>query len=289
MKIVILIPVFNDFKSASKLIEEIDINISDLNTSFSVIVVNDASTEEKILETKNLNNIKSLKLINMRNNKGHARCIAAGLKHISENEDFDYVIPMDGDGEDRPEEIRNFVEKIKDNPNNTIVGERVKRSESLVFKVCYFFHKIITFTFTGKFIKFGNYTCLTKKTVKKLIEDKATWSSFSGSLAKNEIDLIKSPSIRGPRYFGPSKMSFLNLIKHSLAIIAVFKTGVIFRSIAFYAIYLIIIAEYISVITAIPLALIIIFGLIILKISGRENMTEFNNSLTNISDIDTLK
>ena len=289
MKIVILIPVFNDFKSTSKLIEEIDINISELKAAFSVIVVNDASTEEKILETKNLNNIKSLKLINMRNNKGHARCIAAGLKHISENEDFDYVIPMDGDGEDRPEEIRNFVEKIKDNPNNTIVGERVKRSESLVFKVCYFFHKIITFTFTGKFIKFGNYTCLTKKTVKKLIEDKATWSSFSGSLAKNEINLIKSPSIRGQRYFGPSKMSFLNLIKHSLSIIAVFKTGVIFRSIAFYAIYLIIIAEYISVITAIPLAIIIIFGLVILKISGRENMTEFNNSLSNIEDIENFK
>ena len=263
MKIVILIPVFNDFKSASKLIEEIDINISNLNASFSVILINDASTEEKILETKNLNNIKSLKLINMRNNKGHARCIAAGLKHISENEDFDYVIPMDGDGEDRPEEIRNFVEKIKYNQNRSIVGERVKRSESFIFKICYFLHKIITLTFTGKFIKFGNYTCLSKKTVKKLIEEKSTWSSFSGSLAKTEINLIKSPSIRGSRYFGPSKMSFFNLIMHSLAIIAVFKTGVIFRSIAFYAIYLIIIAEYISVITAIPLALIIIFGLVI--------------------------
>ena len=88
---------------------------------------------------------------------------------------------------------------------------------------------------------------------------------------------------------GPSKMSFLNLIKHSLAIISVFKSSVIFRSIAIYAIYLIIIADYISVITAIPLALIIIFGLIILKISGRENLTDFKNSLTNISDIDILK
>jgi len=289
MNITILIPVFNDFKSVSKLIEEIDINISDFNASFSVIIVNDASTEKKNLETKNLNNIKSLKLINMRNNKGHARCIAAGLKHITENEEFDYVIPMDGDGEDRPEELRKFFEKIKDNPNSTIVGERVKRTESFIFKICYFLHKIITFTFTGKFIKFGNFTCLTKQTVKKLIEEKATWSSFSGSLAKTENNLIKSPSIRGSRYFGPSKMSFLNLIKHSLAIIAVFKSAVIFRSIAFYALYLIIIAEHISIITAIPLALIIIFGLIILKISGRENMTEFNNSLTNISDIDTLK
>ena len=289
MNIIILIPVFNDFKSVSKLIEEINTNVSGLNASFSVIVVDDASTEEKILETKNINNIKSLKLINMRNNRGHARCIAAGLKYISENEEFNYVIPMDGDGEDRPEEIRNFVEKIKDNPNNTIVGERVKRSESIIFKICYFFHKIITFTFTGKFIKFGNYTCLTKQTVKKLIEEKATWSSFSGSLAKTESNLINSPSIRGSRYFGPSKMSFLKLINHSLAIIAVFKSAVIFRSIAFYAIYLIIIAEYISVITAIPLAFIIIFGLVILKISGRENMNEFNNSLTNIDDIQNLK
>ena len=289
MNIIILIPVFNDFKSASKLIEDIDTNVSELSASFSVIVINDASTDEKILETRNLNNIKSLRLINMRNNKGHARCIAAGLKHIVENEAFDYIIPMDGDGEDRPQEIKNFVEKIKNYPNRTIVGERVKRSENFIFKICYFLHKIITFTFTGKFIKFGNYTCLTNETVKKLLEEKATWSSFSGSLAKTENNLIKSPSIRGSRYFGPSKMSFLNLINHSLAIIAVFKTGVIFRSIAFYAIYLIIIAEYISVITAIPLALIIIFGLVILKISGRENMNEFNNSLTNISDIDTLK
>ncbi len=289
MNITILIPVFNDFKSASKLIEEIDINISDLKASFSVIIINDASTEEKILEIKNLNNIKSLKLINMANNKGHTRCIAAGLKYISENEPFDYIIPMDGDGEDRPEEIRDFLEKIKNNPNRTIVGERVKRSESTFFKICYFLHKIITFTFTGKFIKFGNFTCLTKQTVKKLNEEKATWSSFSGSLAKTENILIKFPSKRGSRYYGPSKMSFFNLIKHSLAIISVFKSAVIFRLIAFYAIYLIIIAEYISVITAIPLALIIIFGLIILKISGRENMNEFNNSLTNISDIDILK
>ena len=289
MNIIILIPVFNDFRSTSKLIEEIDSSISNLNASFSVIIINDASTEEKNLENKNLINIKSLKLINMRNNRGHARCIATGLKYISENEDFDYVIPMDGDGEDRPDEIKNFVEKIKNNPNKSIVGERVKRSEGLIFKICYFLHKIITYTFTGKFIKFGNFTCLTKETVKKLIEEKATWSSFSGSLAKTENNLIKSPSIRGSRYFGPSKMSFLNLVKHSLAIIAVFKSAVIFRSIAFYALYLIIIADYISIITAIPLALIIIFGLVILKISGRENLTEFNNSLTNISDIDIIK
>ena len=104
MNIIILIPVFNDFKSVSKVIEEIDINISDLKATFSLIVVNDASTDEKNLDTKTLNNIKSLKLINMINNKSHTSCIASGLKHNTKSQEVDYVMPTDGDGDDRPAE-----------------------------------------------------------------------------------------------------------------------------------------------------------------------------------------
>ena len=103
---------------------------------------------------------------------------------IYEKEDFDYVIPMDGDGEDRPEEIKEFLDKIRDSNGKPIVGLRVKRSESLLFQVCYKIHKLITFTFTGKSIKFGNFTCLPKSTVEKMINEKATWNSYSGSLTK---------------------------------------------------------------------------------------------------------
>ena len=152
----------------------------------------------------------------MKENKGHARCIATGLKYIFQNEEFDYVIPMDGDGEDRPEEILKFLEFIKFDDSKPIVGERIKRSEGLFFELSYATHKLITYVFTGHSIKFGNYTCLPKSTVKKMINDKATWSSFSGSLAKLEKNRSTIPSIRGIRYFGPSKMSFYNLIKHSL-------------------------------------------------------------------------
>ena len=84
-------------------------------------------------------------------------------------------------------------------------------------------------------------------------------------------------------------MSFINLIKHSFAIIAIFKSTVIIRSILFYAIYLILIADYISIITAIPLASVVIFALYIIYISRRENLEEFNNSLNNIDNVDTIK
>ena len=103
MKINILIPVYNDWQSLSKLLENMNLEVSNLDHEFSVIIVNDVSNENRPEFPVNLDNLKSIKIINMKENKGHARCIAAGLKYISEKEDFDHVIPMDGDGEDRPE------------------------------------------------------------------------------------------------------------------------------------------------------------------------------------------
>ena len=196
---------------------------------------------------------------------------------------------MDGDGEDRPEEISKFIEFLKYDNLKPIVGERIKRSEGLIFKVSYNVHKLITYVFTGHSIKFGNYTCLPRSTIEKMIKDKSTWSSFSGSLAKLEKNRSTIPSTRGSRYFGPSKMSFYNLIKHSLSIIAVFKTNVIIRSVIFYLIYFFLISEKLTYITSIPLILIVIFAISVLAISKRENLDNLNNSLLNISHIDNLK
>ena len=289
MKIIILIPIYNDWQSASKLIEEINSIVSGLDIQFSVIIVNDASSEQQAMHVPNLENLQSVKIINMKENRGHARCNASGLKYIFEKEEFDYVIPMDGDGEDRPEEIKNFVDYIRYTPDKPIVGERVKRSEGLFFKFCYGVHKILTFAFTGQSIKFGNYTCLPKSTVEKMINDKATWSSFSGALAKAEKEKSTVPSIRGSRYFGPSKMSFKNLIIHSLAIISVFKINVLVRSILFLAVYMFLIHQNISVIMFIPVLLIILLIVLVFSISRRENLEALNNSLLNISGIDNVK
>ena len=289
MKIKILIPIFNDWKSAGKLIEEIDKLIYDFQHEFSVFLINDGSSETKPEVFVNPKNIISFKIINIKNNIGHARCIATGLKYIYDNEEFDCIIPMDGDGEDRPEEIKLLIDNMSYKPNTPIVAERVKRSEGIIFKLSYLIHKVITFLFTGKSIKFGNYTLLPKKTVEKLINDKSTWSSFSGALSKLENNLANIPSERGKRYFGPSKMNFFGLVKHSFSIIAVFKASVIIRSIAFYAIYLILISNNLSVITCIPLALIVVFGISIVKISSRENVEELKNSLNNIDIVDNIK
>ena len=104
MKTKILIPIYNDWQSVFKLLENIDLQLDDWDSEVSVLIINDASTEKKPNNNFVFKNLKLVQIINMKKNWGHARCIAVGLKYINEKEDFDYVIPMDGDGEDRPVE-----------------------------------------------------------------------------------------------------------------------------------------------------------------------------------------
>ena len=287
-KIKILIPLFNDWKSVSKLLANIDFQINDWDTEVSVIIINDASTEKRSGIEYNFKKIQSVKILNMKNNTVHQRCIAAGLKYIYSKEDFDRVIVMDADGEDRPEELNDFFKKSKENPDMTITGNRYKRSEGFIFKVLYEVHKALTLIFTGKLIKFGNFSCVPKEHVKRLIQKPYLWNSYSSSIIKTIEDRAFIKSIRGIRYVQPSKMNFLGLIFHSLSIISVFRNEVIMRSIILFSVYLFLIFENISSLTLIPLIFLIILFFSILKISLRTNINRLNKSLNNIGSIDIL-
>jgi len=287
-KFIILIPIYNDWKSVFKLLENIDLQIADWDAEVSVLIVNDASTEERPITELKFKKIKSVRVMNMKQNRGHARCNAVGLKYLTEKENFDYVILMDGDGEDQPEELTSLFNKSKEKPLKTVTLERIKRSEGFFFKLLYEGHKILTYVFTGKLVKFGNYSCLPKEDVAKLTKEASIWSSFSGSVTKVIADRVSVPSIRGQRYFGPSQMNFFNLLIHSFSIIAVFRGAVIIRSILFLFIYLFFVSNNLSVITLFPVLAIVIFLLLIFKVSFRENIEELNNSLENIGSIDVL-
>ncbi len=284
-KIIILIPVFNDWDSLKKLIEEINEIIKELkNFKFECVVVNDASTvkQPKILKPKNFH---SLKILNMKINKGHARSNAFGIRYIYQNFKFDYLILMDGDGEDRPEEIKSFLDKILVDENKSVVAKRVKRSEGFFFKFLYFIHKLITFIFTGKKINFGNYTCLKFSDVEILSSKPSLWSSYSGTLKDNLVSFNEINSIRGSRYFGPSKMSFYNLIIHSFSIIAVFKYQVFLRSIMFI---LIIFFLNLKLISYYFIFLILIFNFVIMLVSLREKKEELISSQKNLEEVSEI-
>ena len=283
-KIIILIPIYNDWESLNKLLTEINENIKSFKDFyFECLIVNDASTFKSIKLNKP-SNFKSVEILNMIENKGHARCNAFGIRYIFQNKEFDNLILMDGDGEDRPEEIKSLIEKIIENPNSSVVAKRIKRSEGPFFRFLYQLHKIITFVFTGQNINFGNYSILTRNDVKKIHSKASLWSSFSGTVKKNLKPLNEIDSIRGSRYFGPSQMSLFKLIIHSLSIIAVFKYNVFLRS----TLMLIVLAYLNSFLGNLAIffqVLIVIFNLIIFIVSQREKGKDLINSHKNLDNV----
>ena len=283
-KITIIVPVYNDWESLKKLLIEINDNITAIeNVSINCLVINDASTISQPKLTKP-DNFKSLQILNMTINRGHARCNAFGIRYVNKKGDFDNLILMDGDGEDRPVEIKKLISEITQKPENSVVAKRIKRSEGPFFQFLYFMHKLITLVFTGKKVNFGNYSCLTKKDVATLSSKASLWSSYSGTVKKYLKVLNEVESIRGKRYYGPSKMSLFRLFIHSFSIIAVFKYQVLFRS-AIIVIVLKYLNIYLSFNFIFFQILIIIFCIIIFLVSTREKKEDLINSQNNLNSI----
>ena len=281
-KYIILIPVFNDWQSVFKLIENIDLQIN--NEIIDIIIVNDASTESFDNNQKKFSKINSVKIINLIKNGGHRKAIATGLKYCQENLEYDYIIPMDGDGEDRPEELKDFFKQAQETQPEVITATRIKRSESFLFKFLYSMHKIFTHLITGKLIKFGNYTCLSKNAVSKLLSDGSVWLSFSGAVTKHFPQFSTIQSIRGERYFGPSKMSILALLLHSFRISTVFRENIFIRVVIVILIFGLL-AYYSSAYFLIPSLAGWVFLFFIICLALDDDIKKLNNCLNNIKSL----
>ncbi len=284
-KYIILIPVFNDWQSVFKLIENIDLQIN--NETVDVIIVNDASTESFDNNQKQFSKINSVKIINLIKNGGHRKAIATGLKYCHENLEYDYIIPMDGDGEDRPEELKDFFNQVQETEPEVTTAIRIKRSESFLFKFLYAVHKIFTNLITGKLIKFGNYTCLSKSAVSKLLSDGSVWLSYSGAVTKHFPQFSTIQSIRGKRYCGPSKMSILALIFHSLRISTVFRENIFIRVVIVILIFGLL-AYYSSAYFLIPSLAGWVFLFFIICLALDDDIKKLNNCLNNIKSLSDI-
>ena len=265
----ILIPVFNDWESLLSLLNNINaLKINNI-AYLKILIIDDCSTEilNKNIEFESFTDVEVIKNLK---NIGHGKSIAYGINYLSKKNDFDYLIVMDGDGEDRPEEVKELILKSFDLPSLTITANRIKRSESAFFKLSYHLHKILTLVLTGHSIKFGNFMCIPKQDLNLIVSNKNLFVSFSGTVSKFIKNKTYIPSIRGVRYHGPTKMTFLKLIRHSLLIMSIFKIEVTSRLLVLFLIYATLIFYFIKsmfLLFVLPIAtvnIIIIFTLFLL-------------------------
>lgn len=221
-KIICLTPVFNDWESFSILVNFIEKYIDQKNFQIQIVAINDDSTEDYI--EFNLPKSIPTEIVNLKINIGHQRAIAVGLQYINDQiKDFDYVIVLDSDGEDKPEDIPKLISKCESSNNSKIVfAQRNKREESILFKIGYFIYKNIFYFLTGQKINFGNFSCIPKKLLNRIVVQENLWNHYSGSIIQSKTPFDKVILDRGKRYAGQSKMNFTSLVLHGLSSISVY-------------------------------------------------------------------
>jgi len=227
---IILIPIFNDWKSLEKLIKKIELSSQGID-KFLILIVDDCSTIKCSLNKKFQK--KKIKILRLTKNVGSQKAIAIGLSYIKKNFLKSNILIMDGDGEDNPSEIKRMLFESKKHPDLTIVSCRLERKEIFFIKFFYKIHLIIVFLFTFKWISFGNFSCLNSQNLNRLFKDESLYLAYSAAVIKNN-KIKRLYSKRDKRFSGKSKVSFLKLIEHSLRILSVFNLE-IFVSSSVYA------------------------------------------------------
>ena len=280
---IILTPTFNDWKSLSKLLFEIDKNIAGLKGNFRTLVINDASTLKPKLNLKNVKHLRKIKIITLKKNLGSQKSICLGLKYLKKKKTKAIITIIDSDGEDDPKKIKKLINLAKKNPNSIITANRLKRTENIFFKFLYKLHLLITFLLTGKYIDFGNYCSFNSSNLKKLLLNANLWLACSAGITKN-CNSLKSYYIgRKKRYFDSSKAKFSFLFEHSLNIISVFKSDVQRNCLIFCLILLLIFIFVKKLIILAAIIAIIILNIVIYYQSKK--IYNFHNCLNLIKHI----
>lgn len=274
----ILIPVYNDWKSLNKLLLKI-------NQTFSkkfltrVLIVDDFSTVKMSLNKKKFNKIKKIEVLRLNENVGSQKAIAIGLNYLNKKKrDFEYITIMDGDGEDDPTTLKLMFRSAKKYKNSIIVSCRKDRNENIFIKFSYKIHLILTSLFTGHWMSFGNYSCLFYKNLNRLLSDNSIWHAYSAAVKKN-TNIHRVYAVRAKRFFGESQVNFLFLVTHSLRIMGVFYKRVFFYSL----IYLTLINFFLEDFNIVLSIIVLLFNLLILIALSSSKLK--NNSSFNIKKV----
>lgn len=281
MKICFVIPAYNDEDSLRKLIKDIKFELKNFTLHF--IVIDDCSNDN----FESLKNSSKINLITLIKNCGSQKAISIGLNYILDEEiNFDYLVVMDSDGEDKPEYLNLLIDQVANSDGNFIaVASREKRQETFMFRFFYLMYRFVFVVLTGRNINFGNFSCIPKKLLKNIVNSSYIDFHYSAAIIKSKQAYKAVPCDKGLRYMGQSKMSFSNLFFHALKSLSIFYKEIFIRFLKIFLIAnCIILLNFnfgsvilLNLIILAPVSVFLIYSYIL--INKKSNKVNFLNSL----------
>jgi glycosyltransferase involved in cell wall biosynthesis len=225
MNVAVCVPVYNDWPSVLVLLARIDAVASSLGVRMDVVLIDDGSSEPplEVLDAAP-NSLGRVSILRLRRNLGHQRAIAIGLTHLYVAASHDVVVVMDGDGEDRPEDVPRLLERCLEKDRLPIVfAQRAKRSGSLSFRLGYAVYKLLHRVLVGSKVEVGNFSAVPRSALARLVSVGETWNHYAAAVYHARIPTELVPIARARRIAGESKMNLTALVSHGLSAISVFS------------------------------------------------------------------
>ncbi len=221
--LIILIPVFNDWTALEALLRGIDRAVAGRDHTH-IVVIDDGSTLARP-ETfhSDFARLHSVTVVRLRRNLGHQRAICVGLVYVHDTYPGATTVIMDGDGEDKPEDIDRLLKKFDAEQGRLIVfAARTRRTESLMFRVFYAMYKAAHYALTGIAVRVGNFSVVPWPALSSLIVTSEVWNHYAAAVYESRLPHESVPVPRGVRLSGKSTMNFVSLVTHGLSAISVY-------------------------------------------------------------------
>ena len=229
----VLVPLYNDWESIGAFLHKLNVVAPDISVPhLRVVLVDDGSStrHETFLHALEHDRIESIEVVRLVRNMGHQRAIAVGLVHLYQENNPGPVVIIDGDGEDAPEDIVKLIQASEQCAGGKIVfAERTIRSEGYLFSAFYQLYRTMHYVFTGRRIRFGNFSVVPLDLLKPMVTVPELWNHYAASVVCAKLPIVLVPTARAKRYRGRSKMSFIMLVTHGLSAIAVHREVVCTR------------------------------------------------------------
>lgn len=233
MEVTTIIPVYDDWTNLERLLDAIDALQSLDGLEFRVVVVNDGSRLASPIgkwPANKFTRIRSVKVVNLICNLGHQRAIAVGLVMAAQESSLSGgVVVMDGDGEDRPDDMPRLIAAAMENPDRIVCARRAQRSDSFAFKTSYYIYKLAFRSLAGALIDFGNFCYIPRVALDGVVYSPSLWNHLAATLVRSRLPLMRLATKRGPRYSGTSRMRLDGLVAHGLSAISVYSDIVLVR------------------------------------------------------------
>jgi polyisoprenyl-phosphate glycosyltransferase len=228
----ILVPIFNDWACAARLLPLLDAELSGAAREIHVVLIDDGSSTpatDDIVQAP-LESISEVQVLRLRANLGHQRAIAIGLYYVHQFLPTDAIVVMDGDGEDRPRDIPVLLASLaRSGGREMIFAARAKRLETPVFRFFYHLYRGVHRVLTGIPVRVGNFSAVPRSSVDRLMVSSDLWNHYAAAAFRSKLPLRMVPLERGRRLDGKSRMNFLALVVHGLSAISVFADVVSVR------------------------------------------------------------